>query len=125
MLEAVGGVAFGLLVGFLLHYFMRKIDNYETEVLMSLAFVMAGYSIANYFHLSGPLAMVVMGLLVGNYKQEAAMSDKTHEYMLKFWELVELVLNGILFTVVAMLLAVIDFSTKMAEIGGITIYIGN
>lgn len=123
MLEAVGGVAFGLLLGFLLHYLMRKIDHYETEVLMSLAFVMAGYSVANYFHLSGPLAMVVMGLLVGNYKNEAAMSDKTHEYMLKFWELVELVLNGILFTVVALLLAVIDFSTKIVVIGLITIVI--
>lgn len=115
--EAVGGVVFGLLVGLLLHRLMRKIDHYETEVLLSLAFVMAGYSLANYFHLSGPLAMVVMGLLVGNYRADASMSDKTHEYMLKFWELIELVLNGILFTVVAMLLAVIDFSTKMIAIG--------
>ena len=121
--EVVGGLAFGLLVGLLLHRLMRRIDHYETEVLLSLAFVMAGYSIANYFHLSGPLAMVVMGLLVGNYKSEASMSDKTHEYMLKFWELVELVLNGILFTVVAMLLAVIDFSTKMIAVGVISIVI--
>ena len=121
--EAVGGVVFGLAVGWLLHRLIRKIDHYETEVFLSLAFVMAGYGIANYFHLSGPLAMVVMGLLVGNYKSETTMSDVTHEYMLKFWELMELVLNGILFTVVALLIAVINFTAKEILIGIVSIFI--
>ena len=121
--EAVGGVVFGLAVGWLLHRLIRKIDHYETEVFLSLAFVMAGYSIANSFHLSGPLAMVVMGLLVGNYKSETTMSDVTHEYMLKFWELMELVLNGILFTVVALLIAVINFTAKEILIGIVSIFI--
>jgi CPA1 family monovalent cation:H+ antiporter len=121
--EAVGGVIFGLAFGWLLHRLMRRIDHYETEVFLSLAFVMAGYSIASFFHLSGPLAMVVMGLLVGNYKSEAAMSDVTHEYMLKFWELIELVLNGILFTIVALLIASIGFTSKEIIIGVISIVI--
>lgn len=121
--EAVGGVVFGLAVGWLLHRLIRKIDHYETEVFLSLAFVMAGYSIANSFHLSGPLAMVVMGLLVGNYKSETTMSDVTHEYMLKFWELIELVLNGLLFTVVALLIAVINFTAKEILIGIVSIFI--
>lgn len=121
--EAVGGIVFGLAVGWLLHYLIRKIDHYETEVFLSLAFVMAGYSLANHFHLSGPLAMVVMGLLVGNYKSETTMSDVTHEYMLKFWELIELVLNGVLFTVVALLIAVINFNTKEILIGMVSIFI--
>lgn len=121
--EAVGGVVFGLAVGWLLHRLIRKIDHYETEVFLSLAFVMAGYGIANYLHLSGPLAMVVMGLLVGNYKSETTMSDVTHEYMLKFWELMELVLNGILFTVIALLIAVINFTAKEILIGIVSIFI--
>lgn len=121
--EAVGGVVFGLAVGWLLHRLIRKIDHYETEVFLSLAFVMAGYGIANYFHLSGPLAMVVMGLLMGNYKSETTMSDVTHEYMLKFWELMELVLNGILFTVIALLIAVINFTAKEILIGIVSIFI--
>ena len=121
--EAVGGVVFGLAVGWLLHRLIREIDHYETEVFLSLAFVMAGYGIANYFHLSGPLAMVVMGLLVGNYKSETTMSDVTHEYMLKFWELIELVLNGLLFTVVALLIAVINFTAKEILIGIVSIFI--
>lgn len=121
--EAVGGIVFGLLAGFLLHYLMGSIDNYETELLLTLAFVMAGYSLANYFHLSGPLAMVVMGLLVGNYKQEESMSDKSQEYILKFWEIVEIILNGVLFIMVALLVAVIEFETKYIFIGMICIVI--
>ena len=95
----------------------------KTEVLLTLAFVMAGYSLANYFHLSGPLAMVVMGILVGNYHQELAMSDITQQYVNKFWELVDIVLNGILFIIVALLLAVINFESKFILIGIISIFI--
>ncbi len=121
--EAVGGVVFGLVLGLLLHYLIKKIDHYESEVLLTLAFVMGGYSLAASLHISGPLAMVVMGLLVGNYKSDTSMSDATYEYMLKFWELIESVLNGILFTVVAFLLAIIDFSIQMVIVGVLTIVI--
>ncbi len=121
--EAVGGILFGLVCGMLLHSLLRSIDHYETEVLLTLSFVMAGYSFANYFHLSGPLAMVVMGLLVGNYKQEVAMSDVTQQYVLRFWELIEVVLNGILFIIVALLLDVINFEIKFIIIGVISIFI--
>ncbi len=121
--EAVGGVLYGLGLGLLLHYLLQSVDHYETEVLLTLAFVMAGYSIANYLHLSGPLAMVVMGLLVGNYKQERAMSDITQQYVNKFWELIDIVLNGILFIIVALLLAVINFEAKFIIIGIISIFI--
>lgn len=121
--EAVGGILFGLVCGMLLHSLLKSIDHYETEVLLTLSFVMAGYSFANYFHLSGPLAMVVMGLLVGNYKQEVAMSDVTQQYVLRFWELIEVVLNGILFIIVALLLDVINFEIKFIIIGIISIFI--
>lgn len=97
--EAVGGIAVGLLFGYLLHILLRTIDHYETEVLLTLAFVMGGYALFNYVHISGALAMVVMGLMVGNYRQEKAMSDTTLEYIHKFWELVDVVLNAILFII--------------------------
>ena len=89
----------------------------DVEVLLTIAFVMAGYSAANALHISGALAMVVMGLLVGNYKQEAAMSDVSHEYVQKFWTVIDAVLNAILFILVAMVLVVIEFRAIYALIG--------
>lgn len=107
--EAVGGILFGLLFGWLLQRLIKSIDHYETEILLTIAFVMAGYQLCLYFHLSGALAMVVMGLLVGNYQKDNIMSDKTKEYVTKFWELVDVILNAILFILIAFVLVVIDF----------------
>lgn len=121
--EAVGGVFFGLIFGFILHKLLKSIDHYETEVLLTLAFVMLGYNMCLYFHLSGALAMVVMGLLVGNYKRELAMSDETQEYVHKFWELIDVILNSILFILIALVLVVIDFKVQYIIIGIISIFI--
>lgn len=121
--EALGGVLAGLALGYVLHKLLKSINNYETEVLLTIAFVMAGYSACLYFHLSGALAMVIMGLFVGNYKQNAAMSDETLEYVHKFWELLDVVLNAILFILIAFVLVVIDFKTSYFIISAITILI--
>ncbi len=121
--EAGGGMLFGLLAGLLLHYLLKSVDQYETEVLLTLAFVMAGYSLCTYFHLSGPLAMVVMGLLTGNYKQDEAMSDLTMEYVHKFWEVLDAILNALLFILIALLLGVISFEPKYILIGVATVFI--
>ncbi len=121
--EAVGGIFFGLILGYLLHRLLKSIDNYETEVLLTIAFVMAGYALSSYFHLSGVLAMVIMGLFVGNYKQDKAMSDNTLEYVHKFWELIDVILNAILFIGIALVLVVIDFETKFIIIGLLSIFI--
>ncbi|MCX6322891.1 MAG: sodium:proton antiporter [Sphingobacteriales bacterium] len=107
--EAIGGIAFGLALGFILHRLLKSIDQYETEVLLMLAFVMGGYSLSLYLHLSGPLAMVVMGLLIGNFKKEKSMSSVTKEYVNKFWELMDVILNAILFIIIALVIVVIDF----------------
>ena len=115
--EAVGGLIFGLVFGFALHRLMRSIDNYEAEVLLTLAFVMGGYSLCSFLHISGALAMVIMGLLVGNYRQERAMSDTTIEYIHKFWELVDIVLNAILFISIAFVILFIDFSIIEVIVG--------
>jgi monovalent cation:H+ antiporter, CPA1 family len=121
--EAVGGVIMGFALGYLLHIILRSVDHYETEILLTLAFVMGGYSFCNYLHLSGALSMVVMGLMVGNFRQDIAMSDTTQEYVNKFWKLVDVVLNAILFILIAFVLIVIDFNTKYIIVGLITVVV--
>jgi CPA1 family monovalent cation:H+ antiporter len=121
--EAGGGLLFGLLLGFILHRMLRSIDNYEAEILLTIAFVMAGYSLSNYLHFSGALSMVVMGLFVGNYRQNVAMSDTTLEYVNKFWELVDVILNAILFILIAFMLVVIDFQFIHLIIGIIAVVV--
>lgn len=121
--EAVGGAFFGLVLGYILHWLLKSIDNYETEVLLTIAFVMVGYSLCSYFHLSGALAMVIMGLFVGNFKRHKAMSDYTEEYVLKFWELLDVILNAVLFISIAFILVVIEFKTAYIIVGILTIFI--
>jgi CPA1 family monovalent cation:H+ antiporter len=121
--EAIGGGAFGLALGFALHRLLKSIDNYETEVLLTIAFVMGGYALCSWLHLSGALAMVLMGLVVGNYKHDTAMSGHTQEYVHKFWELLDVILNAILFISIAFVLLVIEFKTSYIIIGLLTILI--
>ena len=121
--EAIGGIIIGLVFGYLLHILLRSIDHYETEVLLTLASVMGGYAVSNYFHISGALAMVVMGLMTGNFRQEVAMSDTTHEYVHKFWELVDVILNAVLFIIIAFVLIVIDFKFQYILLAVISIFI--
>jgi len=121
--EALGGAFAGLLLGYILHKLLKSIDSYEIEVLLTIAFVMSGYTLCNHFHLSGALAMVLMGLFVGNYKQNDAMSDVTIEYVHKFWELFDVILNAILFMMIAFVLVVIDFKTTYIIVGLISIFI--
>lgn len=121
--EAVGGIGMGLIFGYVLHLLLKSIDHYETEILLTLAFVMAGYGMFNYIHISGALAMVVMGLMVGNFRIDIAMSDTTQEYIHKFWELVDVILNSILFILIAFVLIVIDFEKNYIFIGLISVLI--
>ena len=115
--EAVGGILMGFGLGYLLYLLMKSVDHYETEILLTIAFVMAGYSFCNYLHLSGALSMVVMGLMVGNYKVNISMSDITQEYINKFWELLDVILNAILFIIIAFVIIVIDFNFTYLAIG--------
>ncbi|MEO5889633.1 MAG: sodium:proton antiporter [Ferruginibacter sp.] len=121
--EAIGGIVMGLIFGYCLYLLLKSIDHYETEILLTLAFVMAGYGMFNYIHISGALAMVVMGLMVGNFRKDIAMSDTTQEYVHKFWELIDVVLNAVLFILIAFVLIVIDFKTKYILIGIISVFI--
>jgi len=121
--EAVGGIAMGLIFGYFLYLLLKSVDHYETEILLTLAFVMAGYGMFNYIHISGALAMVVMGLIVGNFRKDISMSDTTQEYVHKFWELFDVILNAVLFILIAFVLIVIEFKIKYILVGIISVFI--
>ncbi|MCW8962421.1 MAG: sodium:proton antiporter, partial [Gammaproteobacteria bacterium] len=100
--EAVGGLIFGLVIGFIAFRMLRSIDNYSVEVLITLSLVMGGYALAGAIHVSGPIAMVVSGLLIGNHGRVMAMSDKTRDHLDGFWELIDEVLNAVLFVLIGL-----------------------
>ena len=119
--EAGGGMAFGLVLGALLFYMLKSIDNYQVEVLLTLAAVMGGYALANHLHVSGPLAMVVAGLMTGNGGRALAMSDSTRRYVDMFWELIDEMLNAVLFVLIGMEVLLISFSTPLLLCGAAAI----
>jgi len=100
--EALGGAAFGLAIGYVGYRFLRSIDVYQVEILITLAMVFGGYAAAEALHLSAPIAAVVAGLLVGNQGRRFAMSDVTREHVDTFWELIDEILNAVLFLVIGL-----------------------
>ncbi|MCB0635178.1 MAG: sodium:proton antiporter [Lewinella sp.] len=103
--EVGGGVLLGLGLGYLGYQLMRRIDNYEVEVMITLALVMGGYSLAAFLHFSGPLAMVVAGLFLGNDRRRAgSMSETTEHYVDSFWELIDVLLNAVLFVLIGLVI---------------------
>jgi len=119
--EAGGGVIFGLILGWLCNSLLKSIDNYVVEVLLSLAMVMGGYNLAMSFHLSGPIAMVVAGLMVGNHGRKEAMSDVTRDHLDKFWLLIDEILNAVLFVLIGLETLLISFDSKEIALGLIII----
>ncbi len=105
--EIGGGLALGAALGLLLFVLLRTIDDYKTEVLLTLAGVTGGYALANHLHLSGPLAMVVAGLFIGNTGRDLAMSTTTTRRLDEFWELIDEVLNAVLFVLIGLEVLVI------------------
>jgi CPA1 family monovalent cation:H+ antiporter len=110
--EAVGGALFGLFIGWLTFLMLKSVDNYQVEILLTLALVIGGYALASQLHLSGPIAIVVAGLLIGNHGRRLAMSDKTREHIDTFWELIDEILNAILFVLIGLEIIVLSFTGK-------------
>ncbi|MBN8785100.1 MAG: sodium:proton antiporter [Terrimonas ferruginea] len=121
--EAVGGLAGGLLIGWLVSKAMQRIDDYKIAVLLTLAAVMGGYLFARAIHISGPLMMVAAGLVIGNYGKKTAMSDTTKDYLEKFWELLDEILNAILFLFIGFELLLIENLTDYWLVGLIGIMV--
>jgi CPA1 family monovalent cation:H+ antiporter len=95
--EAGGGILLGVLLGYTASRAMRNIDDYKLSVLTTLSVVMGGYLIARYFHFSSPLTMVAAGLFMGNFNKKFTMTSVTKDYLNKFWELIDEIMNAILF----------------------------
>lgn len=120
--EAGGGIAFGLFLGYTTFRLLKTIDHYETEVIITLAAVMGGSIFANYLHISGPLSIVVAGLFIGGAnRRQASMSETTELYVDKFWELIDVLMNAILFVLIGLELIIIDFNSKYLLIGLVAI----
>lgn len=99
--EAIGGIVLGLVLGFVGSKMIYRVDGYNVHVLITLAIVMGGHLAAQAMHMSGPLAMVAAGLVVGNYgKNPGAVSETERDYIDKFWELIDEILNAILFLII-------------------------
>ena len=107
--EAVGGLLFGLLIGYIAYRMLASVDNYQVEILITLALVMGGYSLAGALHFSGPIAIVVAGLFIGNHGRVMAMSEKTREHLDTFWELVDEILNAVLFVLIGLEILALHF----------------
>lgn len=112
MEEAIGGILFGLVIGWFTYVLLKSIDNYQVEILLTLALVMGGYALATVIHVSGPIAIVVAGLMVGNQGRLFAMSDTTREHLDGFWELLDEILNAVLFVLIGLELLVISFKIE-------------
>ena len=108
--EVFGGIVLGLAIGWIAYKLMKSIDDFSTEIIITLAAVMVGTVTAQHFHLSAPLAMVAAGLLIGNDRmRDSAMSEITERYVDKFWELIDILLNAILFVLIGMEMLILTY----------------
>ncbi|HUV13455.1 MAG TPA: sodium:proton antiporter [Acidobacteriota bacterium] len=108
--ETAGGAIFGLAIGYVAYKMLKSVDNYQVEVLITLALVTGGYALASKLHLSGPIAMVVAGLLIGNHGRMFAMSETTSRNLDTFWELTDEILNAVLFLLIGLEVLVLKIS---------------
>jgi monovalent cation:H+ antiporter, CPA1 family len=100
--EAFGGIALGWLLGWIVFRMLRRVDDYQVETMLSLALCVGTYALAETVHVSAPIAVVVAGLLIGNQGYELAMSKQTQEYLDMFWELIDEILNSMLFLLIGL-----------------------
>ena len=120
--EVFGGILLGGVLGWVTYRLMKSINDYDIEVIITLAAVMGGTVIAHKWHLSAPLAMVTAGLVVGNDTvRGTAMSEITESYVDKFWELIDILLNTILFVLIGMEILVLTFKTEYILAGIIAV----
>ncbi|WP_339546086.1 cation:proton antiporter [Pseudomonas sp. RA_35y_Pfl2_P32] len=115
--EAGGGALLGAVVGYVIYRMLKSIDSYQEEVLITLAAVLGAYALATHLHVSGPIATVVMGLIIGNHGRSYAMSEQTKKNLDMFWELMDEILNAVLFVLIGLEVALIHFSNALIATG--------
>lgn len=121
VVEVLGGGALGFLLGWVTYRLLKSVDNHFVEILMTLALVSGGYDLAGALHTSGPIAIVVAGLLIGNHGRRFAMSQQTRQYLDTFWELIDAILNALLFVLIGLEVLVLTLSGKYLLAGAIAI----
>jgi CPA1 family monovalent cation:H+ antiporter len=109
LLQVAGAGVVGLAIGYVAFAMLRGVDSYPVEIIITLALATGGYSLAERLHVSAPLAIVVMGLVIGNHGARSAMSERTREHLFAFWDLIDEVLNLLLFGLVGL---------KLLSLGG-------
>ncbi len=119
--EALGGILLGYSAGLLACWLLRQVDNYQVEILITLAVVTGGYALADAVHFSGPITVVIAGLLIGNHGRLAAMSERTREHLDTFWELIDEILNAILFVLIGLQVLVVPYKPEYLTGGLLTI----
>jgi CPA1 family monovalent cation:H+ antiporter len=119
--ETLGGALLGLTLGTGTYYLLKSVDNYQVEILLTLALVTGGYALAVALGTSGPITIVVAGLLIGNQGRQFAMSDRTRERLTLFWELVDEILNSLLFVLMGIELLAVSFARKYILAGAAAI----
>lgn len=110
--EAVGGAVFGVLIGLVAYWMLQRVDDYSVEILITLALVAGGYALALALHLSGPIAVVIAGLIIGNRGRKLAMSSNTRQHLDTFWELVDEILNAVLFVMIGFEILMLSLNGK-------------
>lgn len=121
MLEALGGVVFGFALGGCGFYLLRSVDNYQVEILLTLALVFGGYTLAHALHLSGPIAVVVAGLIIGDRGRKYAMSHTTRARLDNFWELLDEILNVVLFVLIGLEVLILQWQGAYLVAGALAI----
>ena len=121
--EMVGGLVIGLLLGYIGTQGIKRINDYQVTVLITVAIVMGGYMITRFLHISGPLTMAAAGLVIGNYGKKTAMSATDKDYLDKFWEMIDEILNAMLFLIIGFELLLIPNIQQDWIIGGVSILI--
>ena len=119
--EVIGGTVFGLVIGYITFRMLASIDNYQVEILLTLGLVLGGYALASAMHISGPIAIVVAGLMIGNRGRKHAMSDKTREHLDDFWELIDEILNAMLFVLIGLEVLILTLEAQYLLAGVIMI----
>jgi len=116
-----GGILLGLVAGFVTYELIRRIDNYQVEVLLTLALTMGGYALGDHIGVSSPLAMVVAGLFIGNRGRSFGMSDVTRGHLDTFWELIDEILNAVLFMLIGLEVLVMPFRASYLLAGAVAV----
>jgi len=121
--EVMGGVVFGFVIGGITYAMLKRVDNYQVEILLTLALVTGGYAMAEALHVSAPIAIVIAGLMIGNHGRLLAMSAITRERVDTFWELIDEILNAVLFVLIGLEILVISFGSHLLIAGALSVLI--